>query len=200
MTIRHAVLMLALGVVASACAKPKDLVVLMPDPEDGKVGKATVTAGGASVTLDAAGSGSRVGSSGPPSAPAPVAEQEVARIFGSALSARPRAPQTFLLYFEPGGAELTAESVALLPRILDAVRNMPTPELTVIGHTDRTGEAETNVRVGLARAEGIRDRLLAAGVEPRLIEVASHGESNPLVATDDNVAEPRNRRVEVTIR
>lgn len=182
------------------CAKPKDLVVLVPNPEDGKVGKAVVTAAGTSVTLDAAGVGTRIGAAGAPSRPVPVADQDVSRIFGAVLAARPRQPQTFILYFESGGNELTAESAALLPRILETVRTMPVPEVTVIGHTDRTGDAATNVKLGLARAQTIRDRLVQAGVDAGLIEVASHGESNPLVPTADNVAEPRNRRVEVTIR
>lgn len=181
------------------CAKPKDLVVLVPNPEDGKVGKAVVTAAGASVTLDAAGMGTRVGA-GAPSPAAPVAEKDMTRIFGGVLAARPRQPQTFVLYFESGGNELTAESAALLPRILETVKSMPVPEVTVTGHTDRTGDAATNVTLGLARAQTIRDRLVQAGVDAKLIEVASHGESNPLVPTADNVAEPRNRRVEVTVR
>ena len=37
-------------------------------------------------------------------------------------------------------------------------------------------------------------------LEASSISVESHGEKNLLVATPDNTAEPRNRRVEVTIR
>ena len=46
----------------------------------------------------------------------------------------------------------------------------------------------------------MRDLLVAAGLDAALVEVASHGESNPLVPTPDNTAEARNRRVEVTVR
>jgi outer membrane protein OmpA-like peptidoglycan-associated protein len=41
--------------------------------------------------------------------------------------------------------------------------------------------------------------LLNAG-KSLTIEVTSHGERNPLVQTPDNTAEPKNRRVEVTVR
>ncbi len=39
-----------------------------------------------------------------------------------------------------------------------------------------------------------------AGVDPKGIRTTSHGEGNPLIPTKDNVAEPRNRRVEVIVR
>ena len=42
--------------------------------------------------------------------------------------------------------------------------------------------------------------LVSAGLSLGQIEVGSHGESNLLVPTADNVNEPRNRRVEVTVR
>jgi outer membrane protein OmpA-like peptidoglycan-associated protein len=38
------------------------------------------------------------------------------------------------------------------------------------------------------------------GADPILISTDSHGEDNLLVKTPDEVAEPKNRRVEVTIR
>lgn len=60
---------------------------------------------------------------------------------------------------------------------------------------------EINYRLSLKRAEAVRDLLVATGVDANVIEVASHGESNPVVATEDDVDEPRrNRRVEVTVR
>jgi outer membrane protein OmpA-like peptidoglycan-associated protein len=46
----------------------------------------------------------------------------------------------------------------------------------------------------------VRDLLVAEGIDPAMIQVTSHGEENPLVPTEDEVAEPRNRRVEVTVR
>jgi outer membrane protein OmpA-like peptidoglycan-associated protein len=46
----------------------------------------------------------------------------------------------------------------------------------------------------------VADLLVVAGVEPAIMEIVSHGEGDPLVATEDEVAEPKNRRVEVTVR
>lgn len=204
----------AIGLVASGllagCAPlpktaptppPSDLVVLVPDPDDGHVGAATVTgAGGASVELTNANEGTRVVQGRAPGTPADVPASDVQRIFGDALAARPLAPRQFMLYFESGSDTLTPESERLVPQIIADVRGRPAPDLTVIGHTDTTGDAATNVQLGMRRAMLVRDLLVASGLDAAQVDVASHGESDLLVRTPDNTAEPRNRRVEVTIR
>jgi outer membrane protein OmpA-like peptidoglycan-associated protein len=43
-------------------------------------------------------------------------------------------------------------------------------------------------------------RLIEAGVDRSAIVVTSHGEATLLVPTADNVNEPRNRRVDITVR
>ena len=62
------------------------------------------------------------------------------------------------------------------------------------------GSNDINVRISTQRAFSVRDLLIAAGLRRDVIEVSSHGENNLLVKTPDNTPEPRNRRVEVTIR
>jgi outer membrane protein OmpA-like peptidoglycan-associated protein len=57
-----------------------------------------------------------------------------------------------------------------------------------------------NYKLGLDRAQEIRDLLVSQGIDPKVIEVTSHGEDNPLVKTEDDVPEPKNRRVEIVIR
>jgi outer membrane protein OmpA-like peptidoglycan-associated protein len=72
--------------------------------------------------------------------------------------------------------------------------------VSIVGHTDTTGTRDYNFRLGLRRAERVRGRLQAVGAAPTELTVESHGEDNPLVPTGDGVSEPRNRRVEVTVR
>lgn len=200
----------ALILAASACRgvrppapptqPPSDLVVLVADPDDGKLGSAVVTAQGASVELALEGAATRVGSGQPPSPPAPLGAADIQRIFGEALAARPLPPRQFLLYFQSGSDDLTAESQAELPRIVAFVRDRPVPDVSVIGHTDTTGTPASNAALGLQRARLIAARLVTAGISADQIEITSHGEGNLLVATADDVDEARNRRVEVTVR
>jgi outer membrane protein OmpA-like peptidoglycan-associated protein len=136
----------------------------------------------------------------PPRAAAAVAEAEVQRVFGDALAVLPPAPQQFILQFQFDSDELTAEGRRLLPDIIRSVTERPVPEVDVIGHTDSTGAAASNVALGLKRAASVRELLVKAGLDASLIDVRSHGESDPLVRTADNTYEAKNRRVEVLVR
>jgi outer membrane protein OmpA-like peptidoglycan-associated protein len=178
----------------------QDLIVLLPNPDDGVVGKAIVSNPAGAVNLSAARESTTVS---PNQAPAPVSvlsEADVQRVFGEALSALPPAAQHFVLYFRFESDELTDQSRALVPEILRATKDRPVPDVAVVGHTDTTGTAAGNVELGLKRANAIRTLLINAGIDGEMIEVTSHGESDPLVKTADEVAEPRNRRVDITVR
>ena len=104
------------------------------------------------------------------------------------------------LYFETGGAQLTAASQALIPQVVNVVKARTAPDVSIIGHTDTEGDAELNDKLGLTRAQAIAKLLTEAGLVTDSVSVESHGKRNLLVPTPDNTAEPRNRRVEVTIR
>jgi len=195
--------------LVSACASPRvrvperpgqTLAVLLPDADGTTVGRATVSNTSGAAALDTARA-STVVSAGEPPAPATVlSETEVDQIFRDALNALPPAPQRFTLYFQFESDELTAESRALLPEILQAVRDHPVPDLTVIGHTDTTGTAGANVALGRTRALMVRGLLVEAGVDAAVMDIASHGESDLQVQTADETLEPRNRRVEISVR
>ena len=116
------------------------------------------------------------------------------------LEALPPPPEHFTLHFRFESDELTEESRVVLGRILDAIRKRPASEVAVIGHTDTAGTPSGNFELGLKRAQMIYKLLVGEGLATSLIEVTSHGEGDPLVRTADEVLEPRNRRVEISIR
>jgi outer membrane protein OmpA-like peptidoglycan-associated protein len=186
--------------ILAGCRTPGELIVLAPNPEDGSVGQATVRAGGQSVELTREGEGTRVSPGEAPSTPETIPADELEEVFGAALEAQPLPAESFLLYFELGSDTLTPESAALLTRIVTAARERASVEVSIIGHTDTTGDAESNHALGLSRARLVLGILADAGVDRSVIELRSHGEADPLVPTEDDVAEARNRRVEVTIR
>jgi outer membrane protein OmpA-like peptidoglycan-associated protein len=205
-----AVLIAAIGAaVVSGCGPQhlstpgppgQTLAVLLPDPGEGTVGRAVVSSAAGAVELGAARESTSVS---PNRAPAPVrimSDADVRRIFGDALAALPAAPQHFVLYFLFESDELTDESRALVPQILQAVRDRPFPDVAVVGHTDTTGTRASNLELGLRRATAIRSRLIEAGIDPTVIEATSHGEADLLIKTADEVFEPRNRRVEISVR
>jgi len=182
------------------CAKPMrdDLYVLMPD-QDGKTGALSVESGGQQAVLDRPYASARVTEPGRVAAGA-VTEQGARQAFGAALEAQPVRPASFILYFLEGRDELTPDSRQLLGRIVDEIARRPAPEIVVIGHTDRVGAVPYNDTLSLRRAERVRDELVKVGIAAERIRLAGRGEREPLVATPDEVAEPRNRRVEITVR
>lgn len=127
--------------------------------------------------------------------------ESVQQLFPEVMQALPAKPRSFTLRFEEGSANLTTESAAMIDDIRQEISHRAAPEIRVIGHTDRAGSSEDNLRLSLNRAEAMRDILVAGGISPEsIIQTVGRGELEPEVETADNVAEPRNRRVEISVR
>ncbi len=194
----------------SACATPApappaatlpardDLYVLMPAP-DGKTGALAVTHGNTEKVLDSPFAAARIRQEGRLETGV-ASEPEIRQVFGEALAALPPRPVSFLLYFVEGKDELTAESRQTVRQVFEEIARRSAPEVLVIGHTDRVGSAASNDRLSLQRAARMRDELVKLGVAADSIQISGRGAREPLVPTGDQVAEPRNRRVEITVR
>jgi outer membrane protein OmpA-like peptidoglycan-associated protein len=96
--------------------------------------------------------------------------------------------------------ELDTKSRGDFAAAIAAAKGTPNVDISVVGHADATGSDAENLALSLRRADTVRDALTAAGVPTDVIEVTYHGPNNPRVPTPRGVPEPRNRRVEVTIR
>jgi outer membrane protein OmpA-like peptidoglycan-associated protein len=175
-------------------------VVLLPDTGSTAPSSVAVTGKSGNATLTAPYESTTVLADRPPTAPAKRDEAGILREFGRLLGELPETPRHFNLYFREGTSNLTEESRAVLPDIVTAVQARTVPEVTVIGHTDTTGSTASNYQLGLQRAQAVRALLLKAGLDVSLVDVESHGEADLLARTPDSTDEPRNRRVEITIR
>ncbi|QTN27570.1 OmpA family protein [Rhodoferax sp. AJA081-3] len=185
-----------LASLLSACAGPQSYVALVPSP-DGSLGKVSVQGQRGDQLLTRAKQGALLDGSKPPF---DVSDEQLQRDFGAAMRARPVLPEQFLLYFETGGSELTAESKALLQRVVQSALARASVDMSVIGHSDTQGAADANEALALARATAIAEQLRGMGLANTAMAIESHGERNLLVPTPDETAEPRNRRVEITLR
>ena len=190
---------LSLIVAVSGCAGKDNLIVLTPD-DSGRVGALKVINDGGEAVLDREGQALHLGDRRTqPGAFVPISAEERA-LFAAALAAQPLAPVSYLLYFEFDSNNLTAESRQRLDDIRRAAFDRDSQDILVIGHTDRVGDADYNAALSLQRAEAVRELLAGQGIAAEVIQVSSHGEGNPLIPTADEVAEARNRRVEVVVR
>ncbi len=179
-------------------AVPAEMFAVIPGPT-GHVGAVVVRGPGGEQVLDKAFVAHRVKADGSVET-APVSPQEVHEAFADTVKALPGRPASFTLYFLEGRDELTPASRAELDNIFSELRRRPAPDILAIGHTDTVGNLAFNDKLSLARAERVRDMLVNLGIDGQRIQAAGRGKREPLVPTDDNVAEPRNRRVEISVR
>jgi hypothetical protein len=185
---------------APAAPPAPALIVLLPDPETQVTGRIRVHNEFGSVDVSSARASLHTTPGTPPGPIVTMSADEVTRLFGAAMAALPPAPRHFTLQFKFESDALTDESSAQVPAILEAVKALQVPEVVIIGHTDTMGDKKSNVALGLKRANAVRGILVQAGLPPATVDVTSHGEADLLVKTRDNTPEPRNRRVEITVR
>ncbi|MER2539407.1 MAG: OmpA family protein [Azonexus sp.] len=187
------------ALLLAGCAGQRETYAVLPDAK-GQAGSLTVTPKeGAPVKLNGAYA-SAVGKPGSAPEAAKLSEEEIKAAFAEALSARPDAPLRFTLYFKEGSDELTPDSAKELERVLAEIRKRPAPDLIIVGHTDRVGLLADNDRLALKRAEKMRGEMVRQGLPADSVQAAGRGEREPLVPTADEVAEARNRRVEMLVR
>lgn len=187
----------ALALLAAGCASVSDRVVLLPQP-DGRPSAVEVKAGAQRLLLAQPYAAAEL--KGQDLQPVTMDPAVVRQRYGDLLATQPPRPQRFVVRFESNGNRLTPESAPVLDEMRKALAGLQAPEVIVTGHTDRVGSLDANDRLSLVRAEAVREILIAAGVARTAISVNGRGEREPEVNTDDEVAEPRNRRVEIKLR
>jgi len=190
---------LSLVLVLAGCGA-RSMVVLIPDP-DGNVGQLVVSnEGGQQVLNEKNQSVQMTDRKTAPGKVTKLSAEEIRSTFSNALAAQPLPPARFILYFLYDSNELTDESKAFLPQIIQTIQKRGSTDIVISGHTDTVATKEYNYKLGLDRAKVLYKILVASGAVPTNITVTSYGKGNPLIKTADGVKEPRNRRVEITIR
>ena len=190
-------LLLAIGFALGGCSTTT--VILLPD-ENGKTGAVSVKTQAGAQTLDqpyhyvtAKDISAR------PSEAREMSEARVNAEFRELLQAQPTKPVSFILYFVTGTTNLTEDSRADIPRVLEAARQRSPTLISIIGHTDSTGTEEINAALSLERAKAVEKLLKEHDPALNNIELKYFGEKEPLIPTPPNTPEPRNRRVEIMI-
>jgi len=119
------------------------------------------------------------------------------------LNSRPMAaPQAhqYNVYFEFDRSNLTPEGRQVVGTVAQAAKVQPNIRVRLVGKADLSGTDPYNMALSHRRADTVRTRLRAEGVDATRIEEAWDGFHNPPVPTARGVREPRNRVVEVTLQ
>lgn len=191
------ILLLAALLLLTACAGPRNEVVLLDVTEAG--GQVTVhTPAGQTLTLATAYQTAQARPNGSLEAGVTTAVA-VQRRYGEVLAHLPAPGRLWTLRFDTGAVDLTPESQAEVPTLLEAIASRAAVEVVLEGHTDQAGEDAANDALSLARAEAVRELLVAQGMRAPFVRVVGRGSRQPLVDRPGE-AEARNRRVEVLLR
>jgi len=111
-----------------------------------------------------------------------------------------KAPGVPSIFFEGSSSELPAAALKEIEEIASFMREHRKLRLIVEGHTDSTGSESQNYRIGLKRAEAVKDALVREGISASRIQTTSFGETRPIAPEDDEEKRGRNRRVELELQ
>lgn len=121
-------------------------------------------------------------------APAPAAPQKVLK----------EHKRSYLVFFDFDRDNLTANAKKVLSDIYGKTKGSQKTDFQVVGHADRSGSDNYNLRLSERRASNVKKELTRLGAKS--VGVAWKGESQPLVPTKDGIREPQNRRAEIKVR
>lgn len=183
-----------------ACTTSRDTIVLLPKTDGSSTGAIAATRGGKEILLDADYASARPAMMGGKLKRSVADRDKLGKRFAAALSAMPPPPKSFVVYFLSGGDDFTEQSKSAISSMMGELKQRPSPEVTVIGHTDKVGNDDGNDSLSLQRAERMKVVLVGLGVPGDSISTAGRGSREPLVDTAEGVDEPQNRRVEVNVR
>jgi outer membrane protein OmpA-like peptidoglycan-associated protein len=104
------------------------------------------------------------------------------------------------LTFSSGSAEVTPGNYSLLTKVQAVVREFPYANVVVEGHTDSTGNDDSNRRLSQARADAVRDYLLQnSTISAEKITAEGFGETRPIASNNSAQDRERNRRIDIRV-
>lgn len=141
----------------------------------------------------------------PPSAArAPLAgegtvSQQLAAFLASSGGELPRRFVLDTVDFDAATAQLSPGSTGTLDSIAAALKDHPTTEIVLEGHTDSAGDPASDQRLSQQRAEAIKAALTARGVAAERISTSGPGQERPGTSNDTEAGRAQNRRVELIV-
>ncbi|MEO1220349.1 MAG: OmpA family protein [Pseudomonadota bacterium] len=118
---------------------------------------------------------------------------------------QPAESYTAIITFPEGGSDIDADALAVLEQVKAADQFGQNGAIVLRTHSDSAGSDEANERASQARGLAVAEWLIAAGADPRRIDVIVFGEQNPIEpnalpdGSSNEEGRARNRRVEIEI-
>lgn len=105
------------------------------------------------------------------------------------------------IHFDTGRADIRPESRAALDEVAKLLRERPTLELLVVGHTDSTGGFDLNMRLSADRATAVVQALTSGhGIAASRLSGHGAGPLAPVASNRNEEGRAKNRRVDLVER
>ena len=103
---------------------------------------------------------------------------------------------TYGITFDVGKATIKPESMGEINRIVQLMNENPTLKFSVEGHTDSTGNANSNQALSEQRSQAIVAKLVEMGIAQDRLTAVGKGQNSPIADNNTDEGRAKNRRVE----
>ena len=98
--------------------------------------------------------------------------------------------------FDESGVQLRISAYPALDRVIALADACRDAQLTIVGHTDASGDEALNAALSLARARAVADYLDSRGIARERLAVVGAGSSSPIADNRTRYGRSLNRRIE----
>lgn len=104
-----------------------------------------------------------------------------------------------IVHFDTNLYDISAADKLKLDIVAAGLKKLPQIKLQIQGHTDNTGPADFNEKLGLNRAKAVKDYLVSKGIEASRLEVKGFSFNKPVDSNGTPEGRANNRRADFTI-
>lgn len=102
--------------------------------------------------------------------------------------------------FTPGSAEITSDSLPVIAKLADVLKNCPGLPMEIAGHTDSQGSESGNKALSQARAEAVLLALQGRRVDVSGMTAVGYGEGVPIADNGTEAGREANRRIDFVLK
>ena len=117
----------------------------------------------------------------------------------SAVEQNAKTIQFNYVNFEEGSADLTSLSKYELDNLVEALNKYDNMTLELAGHTDNTGDPDSNMALSDDRATAVYNYLTSKGISDNRLTHLGYGQTRPVDTNDTDAGREKNRRTEFKI-